>query len=410
MQRPKMTDSAERVRAIGFSAGSRWTRRALLAGAGGALLVPGAASAFQATPTGSVQLEVTPNPVPLDQPFAVRVSGLEPGARVTVRATVTDARFVPWRSEGAFVADDRGVVDLADQAPVEGTWATADPTALVWSAAPPSLPDRRFFAPSLYLDQTTITVEVAGAEVAQRRGGSPPAHASRRRLHGGRRRPGGPVLPPGQGGPYPGVLVLGGSEGGLRPFTAAKLATHGLATLALAYFGVSDVAAEARRDPAGVLRGRPRLAPGPAVRRARTVGGRRPVARGRAGAPPRRDLPRDRRGRLVCRQRHRHAVAGEFAIPAWTYRGEPVPQFFDPNTANEAAIPVERIGGPVLLDLREADRLWPSALLSDIAMDRLRVHGQSVSARAPAVPGCRALHPASTCADHVLLGHDGWNS
>src|SRR5215203_2228617 len=238
MQRPEKTDSAERDRAIGFGAGSRWTRRALLVGAGAALLVPGAASAFQATPTSSVHLEVTPNPVPLDQPFAVRVSGLEPGARVTVRATVTDSRFVPWRSEGAFVADDRGVVDLADQPLVEGTWATADPTALVWSAAPPSLPDQRFFAPSLYLDQTTIIVEVTGAEVAQVDVDRPlltPAVDDSTVVNGGLV---GQFFRPTKGGSYPGVLVLGGSEGGLRPFTAAKLATHGLATLALAYFGV----------------------------------------------------------------------------------------------------------------------------------------------------------------------------
>jgi dienelactone hydrolase len=45
-------------------------------------------------------------------------------------------------------------------------------------------------------------------------------------------------LPPGDG-PHPAVIVLGGSEGGLPVRSAAPLlASHGYATLALAYFGL----------------------------------------------------------------------------------------------------------------------------------------------------------------------------
>jgi len=45
-------------------------------------------------------------------------------------------------------------------------------------------------------------------------------------------------LPPGDG-PHPAVIILGGSEGGLPAGSAAPLlASHGYATLALAYFGL----------------------------------------------------------------------------------------------------------------------------------------------------------------------------
>ena len=45
-------------------------------------------------------------------------------------------------------------------------------------------------------------------------------------------------------GPHPAIVWLGGSEGGLREGTAALLASHGYATLALAYFGVDPLPPE----------------------------------------------------------------------------------------------------------------------------------------------------------------------
>src|SRR5262249_41530693 len=46
--------------------------------------------------------------------------------------------------------------------------------------------------------------------------------------------------PPGVG-PSPAVIVLGGSDGGLREAQAALLASHGFVTLALAYFGIDPL-------------------------------------------------------------------------------------------------------------------------------------------------------------------------
>ena len=49
------------------------------------------------------------------------------------------------------------------------------------------------------------------------------------------------------GGPAPGVLLLGGSEGGRHANDAALLASHGFAVLALAYFGEPGVSREIGR-------------------------------------------------------------------------------------------------------------------------------------------------------------------
>ncbi|KAJ8377538.1 hypothetical protein AAFF_G00256340 [Aldrovandia affinis] len=47
-------------------------------------------------------------------------------------------------------------------------------------------------------------------------------------------------LPPGEG-PFPGVLELGGTAGGLLEYRACLLANHGFATMSLAYFSFEDL-------------------------------------------------------------------------------------------------------------------------------------------------------------------------
>ncbi|MEM5686604.1 hypothetical protein AAHB49_06340 [Bacillus cereus] len=39
----------------------------------------------------------------------------------------------------------------------------------------------------------------------------------------------------------PGIIVLGGSEGGLNEYLAALLASHNFSVLALAYFGIDNL-------------------------------------------------------------------------------------------------------------------------------------------------------------------------
>ena len=65
--------------------------------------------------------------------------------------------------------------------------------------------------------------------------------------------------------------------------------------------------------------------------------------------------------------------------PAWTFRGRPLPWIpnpfdnlqADPRQFEKAEIPVERTNGPVLLISGDADQVWPSTQLSQVAMERL---------------------------------------
>ncbi len=292
-------------------------------------------------------------------------------------------------------------------APLTGTYEGVDPMGLVWSMTRQERPP------------AGIPGGVLGAQVlqvsAQSLRGTVDASVSRARLPDGVRRV--PVVAPGvvgvlfhpeAGGPHPGILLLGGSEGGLHEIDAALLAGHGFSVLALAYFGQEGVPAalvelplesfglaielmlaheQVRGDRVGVLGGsrggEAALLVGatfPQVGAVVSTVGSGVIT---AGIP--------RRPGLLDTLRT--------SLPSWTWRGRPLAYLpytvdrdlieqvdsgrpvelaraFRPDLASRhdiaaATIPVERIGGPVLLLSADDDRSWPSAHLSEIAAQRL---------------------------------------
>ena len=58
-------------------------------------------------------LQVDPNRVMVDQPAAVRASGLQPGERVTIRAELMDGDNQRWTSQADFAADAQGNIDTS---------------------------------------------------------------------------------------------------------------------------------------------------------------------------------------------------------------------------------------------------------------------------------------------------------
>jgi dienelactone hydrolase len=213
-------------------------------------------------------------------------------------------------------------------------------------------------------------------------------------------RPAGP-------GPFPGVVAFGGSGGGLGPAAgwAPALASRGLATLAIAYFGgpglpgaLAGIEVEVVGRAARWLLRRGDVAPG-------TVGVMG-VSRGSelalwAGALL------GTIGAVVAFAPSGISWSGLDAggpvdAPAWTFAGQPLPYApigasakaapappvgpvalraaFEPVLANpgqfeSAVIPVEDIRGPVLFVSGEADTMWPATPLARIAEQRARDRG-----------------------------------
>jgi dienelactone hydrolase len=186
---------------------------------------------------------------------------------------------------------------------------------------------------------------------------------------------------------HPGVLVLGGSEGGLPARRAAWLASHGFAALALAYFRFEDLP----QDLAGIpleyfgraltwMANRPEIAGD----RIAVVG----VSRGAELALQLGSMfPRIRAVVAYSPANVRYpACCGFTPVPyAWTWKGNglafrPVrPRAALTAMAMQAEIEVERIQGPVLLISGDADRVWDSKSMADSIVARLKRHNFTYS-------------------------------
>lgn len=188
--------------------------------------------------------------------------------------------------------------------------------------------------------------------------------------------------PPHSGKPRPAVLVFGGSEGGIGGAidNASLLAAHGYPTLALAYFRapglpsrLERIPLEYFRDALRVLRKQPGVDPNHVL----VFGGSRG---GEAALLVGAHFPRLVHG-VVAGSPSSIVVPGlpDRNRPAWTWHGRALPRDNDPDDtrglgAPDAAIPVERIRGPVLLACGRLDKLWPSCASTAAITDRLAGH------------------------------------
>jgi dienelactone hydrolase len=213
-------------------------------------------------------------------------------------------------------------------------------------------------------------------------------------------RPAGP-------GPFPGVVAFGGSEGGLvfSATWAPVLASRGLATLAIAYFGtpglpatLAGIEVEVVQRAAEWLLGRDDIA----ARKVGVLGHSRGSELALwAGALM------DSVGAVVAFAPSGISWAGIDAggaadTPAWAFRGRPLPWapigaaakttlapaggpvalrgafdpvLTDPARFGHAVIPVETIRGPILFVSGEADTMWPATPMAQIAEQRARDRG-----------------------------------
>ncbi|MBA2633662.1 MAG: acyl-CoA thioesterase/BAAT N-terminal domain-containing protein [Chloroflexi bacterium] len=188
------------------------------------------------------RITIEPDRPTLDTALQIRLADLPPRQALTVRSRAADGSGRPFAAAATFETDSAGEVDLAAAMPTAGTHAGADPMGLVWSMAPaPDAPRGDAATGILPPSRLTLTAEVEGATVAT-------ATVDRLRLPEDVTRTEvreqglvGTLFHPIDDGARPGVILLGGSEGGMHEPDAALLANHGFAVLALAYFGTDGV-------------------------------------------------------------------------------------------------------------------------------------------------------------------------
>jgi dienelactone hydrolase len=360
-------------------------------------------------------MEVAPNPAFVDEPVAMRLSGVAPGAKVTLRAAVRDDAGKQWQSEAVYVAGSDGRIETGVSESVGGTYRGVDAAGLFWSMgrrADEAGEHATFCKDGAEPDRVGVSAEVGGSRIAS-------ATLERRWLAANTKtrelRAGGTVgwlyIPQGRER-LPVVIVLGGSGGGYDLDKAALLSRHGFATLALAYFGVPRLPQWLHRVPLeyfqaaikwlgaqeeidaerigvlGVSRG---------AELALLLGSRFPQVRAVAAYAP---------SAVAWSSGGRDKSTGE-TIPCWTWNEDAIP--FAPlplrrfiarsaipvgllrrpvkfrnlfrgalrnrSAVEEAAIPVDKTRGPILLISGGDDGVWPAARMAEMMVARLRSHG-----------------------------------
>ncbi len=346
-----------------------------------------------------------------DQPIEITLQGFAPRETVEVVSSRRDLMNNAWRAWARFETDGEGKVELARQAPLEGSYEGVSPMGLFWSMA--LIEERGPDDPERDITETiAVRLEArvlrgdgeAGTEV--RRRFTAPGVTDRWLREDG--MVGRLFLPPGAG-PHPAMIALTGSGGGINLPVAALLASHGYATLALGYFAMAGLPptmdeipleyfgraiawlrrqAEVRPDFVGVTG----VSRGGEL--ALLLGATYPEIRAVAATVP---------SGVIHAGLSRSGKSGDLG-PAWTLGGKPLAwlqqekrctdsdcvdwekppiattPIFESSLRDRAAveratIPVERIRGPVLMISGTDDGMWPSTAMAELAVARLAAHG-----------------------------------
>ncbi len=364
----------------------------------------------------------------MDEEICIRALGLLPQQQILIRAATEDDLHRRWTSQALFRADASGTVDLTAQKPVSGSYREISPMGLFWSMrleAQASKAQTTFAKKDASPNLVTLEGVIEGGVVARSeiirnfQSGETQTRDLEIGEDGLGSGSGGEVrsiigrlfIPSGKG-PHPTVIVLSGTGGGFDLDKAAVLSRHGFATLALAYFGIPPLPTWLNRIPLeyfeaalGWLKAQPEidalrigvLGISRGAELALLLGTRFPEVHAVAAYAP---------SSVAWAAGGRDKVTGEI-IPSWTWQGSPVrfaplplrgfmwrsaipvavlkrlvmfKNLFRAGLRNReriehAAIPVERIRGPVLLVSGGDDHLWPAAEMSEAIVARLKNNG-----------------------------------
>jgi dienelactone hydrolase len=333
------------------------------------------------SPARGQTLTVTPSRVLSDESATIRAGGLPPNEKITLRAELVDGADHHWESQAEFLADAQGTVDASQQAPVKGSYEGVSAMGLVWSMKPAEKNVDTYQAPrDLGVQAIDFQVIVNDKQAATARLEQLSVADGVRQikvegqLHG-------VLFVPASDGPHPGVLVVGGSEGGVPRQRGAWLASHSYAALALAYFRYDDLPPELAAIPLEYfgsaltwMMQRPEILPDHIGVLGISRGGELALQLGSM-------YPEIKAVVAYVPANVRYpACCGGTRVPyAWTWKGEPlsyVPQrsLRNPEAVmkSHAQIAVERTHGPILLISGEDDGVWESSVMANAIVGQLR--------------------------------------
>jgi dienelactone hydrolase len=338
----------------------------------------------------------------MDEEIRIQVAGLVPGQVVILKAK-TEWHGQTWEAWASFKADESGRVNVGDSAPVSGTYSGNDAMGLFWSTRPAGKMTRKnphHAAPITEPRVTRIQVELEdrpGPQVEVKRWIMRPGVRVRDVKASGII---GRLYEPDRPGRHAAVLVLSGSDGGMDHMEAALLASHGYTALALAYFAAPGLPRELVEIPLEYFRNAIDW-----LKAQNSVDGTRLGITGASKGAEAALLVAATfpEFKAVVARAPSHVIwegIGKKKSGSWSLGGRslafaPLREFpqktlngngprrlvdsyqsslDDREAVAKAVIPVERIRGGVLLISGREDQMWPSAMMAEAVMTRLKQH------------------------------------
>ncbi len=352
-------------------------------------------------------MDLVPSTALVDEAIHLRVVGLQAEQEITISAELRDDDEKSWQAQARFQADAEGLVDLASQPPLSGSYEGIDGMGLFWSMAVPAVEPYSVRYSKSTLDPSTITIQVAsgGQQIATatltRQYLAPDAERTPVRANG----LAGTFFKPSHGGPYPGIVIFGGSGGGLSEINAALLAAHGYATLALAYFAYEDLPPSLFNIPLEYfetaftwIQAQSAVQADQLAVMGASRGGELALLLG-ATFPQIKAVVARTPSNVIWEG---FGIGVPVGAPAWSHKGISLPVIQEDLTAEQieavvqrkpiattplylpaladdaavaaAAIPVERSRAALLLISGQDDQMWPSSVMADMVMARLDKH------------------------------------
>jgi dienelactone hydrolase len=327
-------------------------------------------------------LDVIPSHVLSDESPTLRAGGLQPGQRVLIRAELVDGAGNHWSSQAEFIADAQGAVDTSRQAPAKGSYNEVSPMGLVWSMKPRESHAVSYQSPHDVDSQIIdfhLMIHGKQAAVTQLEQLTVAEGVHQIRVEG---KLHGILFVPASDGPHPGVLVVGGSEGGIPRERAAWLASHGYAALALAYFRYDDLPKNLEAIPLEYfgsalawMMQRPEIMPDRIAVVGASRGGELALQLGSMFPEIKAVV-----AYVPANVRYPSCCGGGTRFPyAWTWKGQAlafVPQRSLRDAAavmmSHAQIAVEQTHGPIMLISGEDDGVWESSVMANEIIDHLK--------------------------------------
>ncbi len=362
----------------------------------------------------------------IDEPVEISISNLSANELVTIEASCKDKDSNIWISHATFQADEKGIVNVAKQAPLSGSYNDIDPMGLFWSMMPANKEASYFSSnkPAIEVSLTLLSEEKRKAnKTIYRLLISPNVEKRDVREQGIV----GTLFYPKHAQKCPGIIVVSGSDGGIPKTTAQLIASHGYTVLALAYFAAEGLPNDLESIPLEYFQSAMQW-----FKKQAEVDEKRIALFGSS-----------RGGELVLLlaatfPQAMNAVIAympsgliyggfpQYDKPAWTYKNLPIPfmhvpsreefveaakagkipfhrgTFEDPyeisynflygikffcKDIETATIPVENIRCPILLISGEDDKMWPSNLYCNLITERLNKKGSSIERKHLNFPG-----------------------